>query len=89
MRTARIAVCVMLLAPLPLAAAELAEQDPAYYHTGELAGSLRANAPLPLFDADPQHLWNRIFEGDYIDQGSRVEVIGSRNAALIVRASSV
>src|SRR5262245_10431589 len=42
-------------------AAELEELDPAYYHTGELAGSLRSTDPLPLFDADPQHLWNRLF----------------------------
>lgn len=42
-------------------AAEIEELDPAYFHTGELAGSLRSAEPLPLFDADPQHLWNRIF----------------------------
>jgi len=45
----------------PLVAAEVAEEDPAYYHTGELAGSLRSTEPLPLFDANPQHLWNRLF----------------------------
>ena len=64
MRTARILVCwtlLTVLTPSPIPAADLEEHDPAYYHTGELAGSLRSNDPLPLFDADPQHLWNRLF----------------------------
>ena len=64
MRTALILVCwtlLTVLTPSPIPAADLEEQDPAYYHTGELAGSLRSNDPLPLFDADPQHLWNRLF----------------------------
>ncbi len=52
---------VLIQLPIAIPAAEIAEQDPAYYHTGELAGSLRTGEPLPLFDADPQHLWNRIF----------------------------
>ena len=52
---------VLTQLPIAIPAAEIAEQDPAYYHTGELAGSLRTSEPLPLFDADPQHLWNRIF----------------------------
>lgn len=49
------------LAPGLLTAAELDELDPAYYHTGELNGSLRSADPLPLYDADPRHLWNRLF----------------------------
>jgi hypothetical protein len=64
MRIALPLICsalVTALIPLALRAAELEEQDPAYYHTGELAGSLRSAQPLPLFDADPQHLWNRLF----------------------------
>jgi hypothetical protein len=64
MRTALILVCGTLwleLTPSRIRAAELEEQDPAYYHTGELAGSLRSNEPPPLFDPDPQHLWNRLF----------------------------
>jgi hypothetical protein len=52
---------VATLIPTPVAAADLDELDPGYYHTGELAGSLRSTEPLPLFDADPQHLWNRLF----------------------------
>lgn len=57
-------LCLALLAelvPSTLSAAEIEEQDPAYYHTGELAGSLRSAEPLPLFNADPQNLWNRLF----------------------------
>ena len=64
MRPALILVSWTLLAgltPLPISAAEIEEQDPAYYHIGELAGSLRSTEPPPLFDADPQHLWNRLF----------------------------
>jgi hypothetical protein len=40
--------------------------DPAYYHQGELAGSLKSDAPLPLYDADPQSLANRLFAAFYI-----------------------
>jgi hypothetical protein len=66
MRAARILVgwtllTVLTSSPFPIPASEIEEQDPAYYHTGELAGSLRTTEPPPLFDADPQHLWNRIF----------------------------
>ena len=64
MRAALILVCGILQAelfPTPVRGAELEEQDPAYYHTGELAGSLRSTVPPPVFDADPQHLWNRLF----------------------------
>ena len=64
MRTALLLLSWTLLTevtPSALPAAELEEQDPAYYHTGELAGSLRSTEPLPLFDVDPRHLWNRVF----------------------------
>src|SRR4051812_41257591 len=66
MRTALILVSwtvltVLTPSPLPSSAAEFEEQDPAYYHTGELAGSLRSTEPPPLFDADPKQLWNRLF----------------------------
>lgn len=52
---------VLASSKCPTRAAEIEELDPAYYHTGELAGSLRSSEPLPLFDADPNHLWNRLF----------------------------
>src|SRR5262249_5113901 len=64
MRSVIVLVCCTLMAvlmPSPTWADDLEEQDPGYYHTGELAGSLRSNDPLPLFDADPKHLWNRLF----------------------------
>src|SRR5437867_157183 len=37
-----------------------------YYHDGALAGSLRSNQPLPLYDRDQGHLWNRLFAALYI-----------------------
>jgi hypothetical protein len=62
MRLALLLAYAALAMELPLAqAAEFAEEDPDYYHTGDLAGSLRSTEPLPLFDADRQHLWNRLF----------------------------
>ena len=66
MRSARVLIgwmvfAVLMPSPSALRAAEFEELDPAYYHTGELAGSLRTTEPLPLFNADPHQLWNRIF----------------------------
>jgi hypothetical protein len=40
--------------------------DPAYHHQGELAGSLKSDAPLAVYDADPQSLANRLFAAFYI-----------------------
>src|SRR4029077_6167732 len=64
MRTVLLLVCSVFLTQqtlYPIWATEIEELDPAYYHTGELAGSLRSTEPPPLFDANPQHLWNRLF----------------------------
>lgn len=36
------------------------------HHDGPLAGTLKSDAPLPLYDPDPQHLWNRIYAAFYI-----------------------
>ena len=36
------------------------------HHDGPLAGSLASDDPLPLFDADPDHVWNRLFSAIYI-----------------------
>jgi hypothetical protein len=47
-------------------AAEPDRSDPAYYHQGELAGSLKSDAPLPLYNADPRSLANRLFAAFYI-----------------------
>jgi hypothetical protein len=40
--------------------------DDWYYREGALAGSLRSDQPLPLYDDDPGHLWNRLFATLYI-----------------------
>ncbi|OHE77476.1 MAG: hypothetical protein A2107_15355 [Verrucomicrobia bacterium GWF2_62_7] len=37
-----------------------------YYTEGSLHGSLKSDAPLPLYDANPEHLWNRLFAAFYI-----------------------
>jgi hypothetical protein len=50
--------------------AEPAHSDPAYYHAGELAGSLTSAAPLPLYDADSQSLANRLFAALYIRESN-------------------
>src|SRR5437868_450264 len=64
MRTALILACLgiaPLTVPPLIRAADFEELDPAYYHDGELAGSLRSSDPPPLFNSDPQHLWNRLY----------------------------
>jgi hypothetical protein len=44
-----------------------AEEPPGwYYREGPLRGSLKSDSPLPLYDADPAHLWNRLFAVFYI-----------------------
>lgn len=37
-----------------------------YHRDGPLRGSLRRDAPLPLYDPQPEHLWNRLFAAFYI-----------------------
>jgi hypothetical protein len=51
-------------------AAELGSQDPAYYHHGELAGSLKSDQPLPLYDDNPAHVANRLFAAFYIRESN-------------------
>src|SRR5262245_43072002 len=41
-------------------------QDASYFLDGELAGSLKSDRPLPLYDADPQSFVNRLFAAFYI-----------------------
>ncbi len=36
------------------------------HHKGPLAGTLKSDAPLPIYDADPEHLWNRMYAAFYI-----------------------
>ena len=47
-------------------AAETNDLEAAYFQDGELAGSLKSDAPLPLYDADPGSLANRLFAAFYI-----------------------
>lgn len=56
-----LAGCGIFFAPCPLATA----QD-WYYRDGPLRGSLRSDAALPLYDPQPEHLWNRLFAAFYI-----------------------
>lgn len=37
-----------------------------YYREGPLRGSLKSDQPLPLYDSNPEHLWNRLFAAFYI-----------------------
>ncbi len=37
-----------------------------YHREGPLLGSLKSDAPLPLYDETPEHLWNRLFAVFYI-----------------------
>jgi len=56
-----LAGCGVFFAPCPSAPA----QD-WYHRDGPLRGSLRSDAPLPLYDPQPEHLWNRLFAAFYI-----------------------
>jgi hypothetical protein len=79
-------LAALLVAPLYcLAAASGAEPndlDPAYHHTGELAGSLISDNPLPLYSPDPQHLTNRLFAAFYI---RRSNIPSKRGGEPVVR----
>ncbi|MBC8355960.1 MAG: hypothetical protein H8E66_28620 [Planctomycetes bacterium] len=37
-----------------------------FHHDGILRGTLKSDTPLPIYDADPQHLWNGLFAAFYI-----------------------
>lgn len=50
-----------------LAAAENPEEW--YFRAGPRAGSLKSDRPLPLYDKNPDHLWNRLFAALYIRPG--------------------
>jgi len=58
-----VAVLIGNLAISLVSANDLSE----YFHqAGPLAGTLKSDAPLPIYDADPGHLWNRMFAAFYI-----------------------
>ncbi|MFO1022129.1 MAG: hypothetical protein U0903_15770 [Planctomycetales bacterium] len=68
MHSIRVTVLCLLLASVPrwTVAADLDTLDPACYHDGDLAGSLKTDQPLPLYHPDPQHITNRLFAACYI-----------------------
>jgi hypothetical protein len=41
-------------------------QSEGVYRSGALAGSLKSETPLPLYDGAPGHLWNRLFAVLYV-----------------------
>ena len=58
---------VVVLALLSLASPIYGEDLHEYFHAdGPLAGTLKSDRPLPLYDANPQHLWNRMYSAFYI-----------------------
>lgn len=61
----RIVIAVLLLGTVSgrSSGADLADY---FHHDGPLKGTLKSDAPLPIYDGDPQHMWNRIFAALYI-----------------------
>lgn len=58
---------IQIAAVLALASTvEAAEPADWYYREGPLRGSLKSDQPLPLYDSNPEHLWNRLFAAFYI-----------------------
>ena len=68
---------VGLLIVLSSLAAIGAEPDD-YYREGELAGSLKTSEPLPIYDEDAQHLWNRLFAAFYTRTSNLASNSGGR-----------
>ena len=59
------AVSAMLVSVLGVTCSAAGPQD-WYYREGPLRGSLKSDKPLPLYDSDSGHLWNRLFAVFYI-----------------------
>ncbi len=59
------AMCLMLVGAIGRTCSAAGPED-WYYRDGLLRGSLKSDAPLPLYDANPEHLWNRLFAAFYI-----------------------
>ncbi|MBC7819494.1 MAG: hypothetical protein IAG10_21640, partial [Planctomycetaceae bacterium] len=58
---------VAVLQLFSLASPIYGEDLHAFFHAdGPLAGTLKNDRPLPLYDGNPQHLWNRMFSAFYI-----------------------
>src|SRR5215470_4409784 len=63
----QLTVCFALFCVGALAqAVDPAAREGSYFLEGELAGSLKSDRPLPLYDTDPQSLANRLFAAFYI-----------------------
>jgi len=60
-----------------------AEPDAAYYRGGPLSGSLKSDKPLPIYAADADHLWNRLFAAFYIRPSNIPDAKGGRPVARI------
>ncbi|MDP6444952.1 MAG: hypothetical protein QGG36_01205 [Pirellulaceae bacterium] len=43
-----------------------ADPDEGYHTSGPLAGTLKSPAPAAIYDADPNHIWNRLFNALYV-----------------------
>ncbi len=43
-----------------------ADWEEFFHHEGPRRGTLKSDAPLPVYDADPEHLWNRLYSVFYI-----------------------
>lgn len=55
-----------------------------YYHAeGELRGSLRSEDPLPLYDSNPRHIWNRLFSALYTRRSDLPSQPGGRPVSRI------
>ena len=65
----RVAVFILLVAG-GASTVCTAEPDDSYFHDGPRAGSLKSSAPLPLYDSDRQHVWNRLFAAFYIRESN-------------------
>lgn len=65
MRTSSLLRDCWAVALLAVCGSLVAAETDDYYREGELAGSLKTSRPLPVYDADPQHLWNRLFAAFY------------------------
>lgn len=61
---------IMLLVAVSLGAADESsvfggDLEVTVHHAGPLKGTLKSDAPLPIYDSDPKHLWNRMFAAFY------------------------
>lgn len=66
MKSIAVVIVIGLLLCITLITPALSADQHWYHHEGPLAGSLKSDKPLPLYDKDPNHLWNRLFAALYI-----------------------